>query len=197
ITAVQDARLFATYFARSPDRINNFAAIAVPYYAAVPQWSATPRYVATRVVFNPHEFSADPTVLAHDLTHELTHAAMGPVTADSTPWWLVEGFAEYVAYKSEQVSGLLPKRVLEGYPTGTAPPRDGFYADRRNYVLGWLACRMVAQKYGEAKLIALYERYQSSFGATDAVKRILGVDEATLDQQYVSYVDQARTGTLP
>src|SRR5262249_50971227 len=146
ITAVQDARLFATYFARSPDRINNFAAIAVPYYAAVPQWSATPRYVATRVVFNPHEFSADPTVLAHDLTHELTHAAMGRVPADSTPLWLVEGFAEYVAYKSEQVSGLLPKRVLEGYPTGTAPPRDGFYADRRNYVLGWLACRMVAQK---------------------------------------------------
>src|SRR5262249_26726052 len=197
ITAVQDARLFSTYFARSPDRIDNFAAIAVPYYAAVPGWSVTPRYVATRVVFNPQEFSADPTVLAHDLTHELTHAAMGPVTTEYTPLGLVEGFAEYVAYKSEQVSGLLAKRALEGFLTGTAPPRDNFYADKHNYVLGWLACRMIAQKYGEAKLIALYEGYQSSPGATDAVKRVLGVDEATLDQQYGSSVVQARTGTLP
>jgi len=193
ITAVQDARLFTTYFAESPDRIDNFAAIAVPYYADVPQWSTSPKYVATRVVFNPHEFSADPIELAHDLTHEFTHAAMGSVTADSTPLWLVEGFAEYVAYKSEQVSALFPKRALEGYPTGSWPPDHDFYRDGRNYVLGWLACRMIAQKYGEAKLVALYE------GSTDAgaVRRVLGIDEATLDSQYVSYVEKARSGSLP
>jgi hypothetical protein len=193
ITAVQDARLFTTYFADSPDRIDNFAAIAVPYYADVPQWTTRPRYVATRVVFNPHEFSADPAELAHDLTHEFTHAALGPVTTDSTPLWLVEGFAEYVAYKSEQVSELFPKRALEGYPTGDRPPGSDFYRDGRNYVLGWLACRMIAQKYGEAKLVALYEASRSG----SALRQVLGIDEATLDSQYVSYVEKARSGTLP
>ncbi len=193
ITAVQDARLFTTYFADSPDRVNNFAAIAVPYYADVPQWTSRPKYAATRVVFNPHEFSADPAELAHDLTHEFTHAAMGPVTTETTPLWLVEGFAEYVAYKSEQVSGLFAKRALEGYPTGDQPPDSDFYRDGRNYVLGWLACRMIAQKYGEAKLVALYE----ASGSGGALRQVLGIDEATLDSQYVSYVEKARSGTLP
>jgi hypothetical protein len=193
ITAVQDARLFTTYFAGSPDRIDNFAAIAVPYYASVPEWSTKPKYAATRVVFNPHEFSADPTELAHDLTHEFTHAAMGPVTSENTPLWLVEGFAEYVAYKSEQVSGLLPKRALEGYPTGGAPPGGDFYSDGRNYVLGWLACRMIAQKYGEAKLVALYEESRNG----PAVQPVLGIAEAALDSQYVAYVEKARGGSLP
>lgn len=193
ITAVQDARLFTTYFAESPDRVDNFAAIAVPYYAEVPQWSTKPKYVATRVVFNPHEFSADPTELAHDLTHEFTHAAMGSVTTDNTPLWLVEGFAEYVAYKPEQVSALYPKRALEGYQTGSWPPDSDFYRDGRNYVLGWLACRMIAQKYGEAKLVALYE------ASTDrtAVRQVLGIDEATFNSQYESYVEKARSGSLP
>jgi hypothetical protein len=193
ITAVQDARLFTTYFADSPDRINDFAAIAVPYYADVPQWTSLSKYAATRVVFNPHEFSADPAELAHDLTHELTHAAMGPATTDSTPLWLVEGFAEYVAYKNEQVSALFPKRALEGYPTGTGPPGSDFYRDGRNYVLGWLACRMIAQKYGEAKLVALYEASRNG----TALQQVLGIDEATLDSQYVSYVEKARSGSLP
>jgi hypothetical protein len=197
ITAVQDARLFTTYFAESTDRINNVAAIAVPYYASVPDWTRERKYVATRVVFNPHEFSADPTELAHDLTHEFTHAAMGPETTEWTPLWLVEGFAEYVAYKPEAVSNLFAKRALATYATSLTPPGTDFYDDGRKYVLGWLACRMIAQKYGEAKLIALYEAYRDSAAATDAMEAVLGMDETSFNLQYASYVAKARTGSLP
>jgi hypothetical protein len=189
ITAVRDPRLFTTYFADNPEHVLNVAAIAVPYYAQVSGWHAKPTYAATRVVFNPHQFTADPAELAHDLTHEFTHAATGAVTTDDTPMWLVEGFAEYVAYKSEDVSGSFVKRALDGYPTGSAPPSGDFYRDARNYVLGWLACRMIGQRYGEAKLVALYE----AAGTGPAVKQILGVDEATLDAQYASYVERARS----
>jgi hypothetical protein len=192
ITAVQDPRLFTTYFADNPDHVGRVAAIAVPYYAQVPDWRAKPRYVTTRVVFNPREFRADSTDLTHDLTHEFAHAAMGPVTADSTPLWLVEGFAEYVAYKSEQASGLFVKRLLDGFPTGSAPPSANFYGDARNYVLGWLACRMIVERYGEAKLIALYE----TAGGGTAAQRVLGIDEKTLNERYVSYVEKARNGSL-
>jgi hypothetical protein len=188
ITAVQDPRLFTTYFADNPDHVGNVAAIAVPYYAQVPEWHAKPGYAATRVVFNPHQFTADPTEVAHDLTHEFTHAAMGQTTTDDTPLWLVEGFAEYVAYKPEQVPGLFVKRSLEGFPTGSSPPSSNFYGDARNYVLGWLACRVIAERYGEAKLIALYE----ASGTGAAPTQVLGVDAAALDRQYVSYVESAR-----
>lgn len=188
ITAVQDPRLFTTYFADSPDHVAEVAAIAVPYYAQVRAWHSSPEYVATRVVFNPHEFAADPAELAHDLTHEFTHAAMGAQTTDYTPLWLVEGFAEYVAYKSEGVSAAFVKRSLEGLPAPTGLPPTNFYADPRNYVLGWLACRMIAERYGEAKLIALYEGSRNG----SAIKQVLGVDASDLAGQFVSYVAKAR-----
>jgi hypothetical protein len=203
LTAVQDPRLFTTYFADNPDHVGNVAAIAVPYYAQIPDWHPKPRYAATRVVFNPHQFTADPTELAHDLTHEFTHAAMGQVTTDNMPLWLVEGFAEYVAYKPEQVTGSFVKRSLEGFPTGSAPPSANFYSDGRNYVLGWLACRMIVERYGEAKLVALYEASGSgsagsaSAASGSAVEQVLGIDATTLDKQYVSYVEKARSGSLP
>jgi hypothetical protein len=52
---------------------------------------------------------------------------------------------------------------------------------------------MIAQKYGEAKLVALYE------ASTDrtAVRQVLGIDEATFNSQYESYVEKARSGSLP
>ncbi|GAA1800649.1 hypothetical protein HC028_08830 [Planosporangium flavigriseum] len=190
ITAVQDPRLFTTYFTQNPDHVVNVAAIAVPYYAEIPDWRAKPKYAATRVVFNPHEFEADPTELAHDLTHEFAHAAMGSVTTDETPLWLVEGFAEYVAYEPEQVPSSFVRRSLEGFPAGSTPPSANFYGDPRNYVLGWLACRMIVEKYGEARLLALYE----ASGSGDAVKQVLGIDTATLDRQYVNYVEKVRAG---
>jgi len=196
ITAVQDAKVFTTYFAGSPDRIDNFAAIAVPYFADVPEWTSKPKYVATRVVFNPREFGADPAELAHDLTHEFAHAAMGPVTNDNSPLWMVEGFAEYVAFKPESVSTAYARRSLDGFPTGSAPPDRNFYGDGRNYVLGWLACRMIAQRYGEATMVALYEAFRDGDYA-DNIRRVLGIDVATLNSQYVNYVEKARTGSLP
>src|SRR5262249_54395146 len=44
VTAVQEKRIFETYFADSPDRVTQVAAIAVPYYNQVPAWHSTPKY---------------------------------------------------------------------------------------------------------------------------------------------------------
>jgi len=194
ITAVQDSGIFDTYFADSPDRVNQVAAIAVPYYDDVPAWHRDARYAATRVVFNPAQLAADDAELAHDLTHEFTHAAMGPVTSDATPLWLVEGFAEYVPFKTEQVSTQWLHRVLTGLSTSSPPPDSTFYRDGRNYALGWLACRYIAQTYGEAKLVELYQNLSS--GAAD-LRGTLGVDLATFTAGWANYVERARTSALP
>jgi hypothetical protein len=198
VTAVQDRRIFDTYFAGSPDRVNDVAAIAVPYYDVVPSWHYEAAFAATRVVFNPQELGAQNAELGHDLVHEFTHAAMGPVTGASTPTWLVEGFAEYVAYRAEQVPPTWLHRVLAGVATpDRMPDDDTFYGEARNYVTAWLACRLIAQKYGQGRLVALYEAFQHSSGSAEAFRQVLGVEESAFVTQWQRYVQQARSSRLP
>jgi hypothetical protein len=190
VTAVQDTRIFDTYFADSPDRVARVAAIAVPYYDRVPDWaSGEPVYAATRVVFNPQELSAQPDELAHDLTHEFTHAAMGPVTTGYTPRWLVEGFAEYAAFNGTDVPKGFISRDLGGLDVSKGlPSDDDFYSESRNYVGAWLACRYIASQYGQAKLVALYAAFLHESDQDVAVKAVLGVDFSALESAWEHYV---------
>jgi hypothetical protein len=197
MTAVQERRIFDTYFADSPDRVGQVAAIAVPYYAKVPDWSRDPTYAATRVVFNPEQLSADENELFHDLTHEFTHAAMGPLTTRYTPSWLVEGFAEYVPYKTEDVPSSWLHRVLNGVTVDELPDDQTFYGEPRNYVTAWLACRLIAEKYGEGKLIKLYSWFKNGETPSDAIGQVLGTSEESFTAQWRQYVGQAKTSTLP
>lgn len=192
LTAVQDKRIFDTYFAESHDRVAQVAAIAVPYYNQVAEWASQPAYGTTRVVFNPTELSAQTEELAHDLTHEFTHAAMGPVTGPHTPRWVVEGFAEYVAYKGGQINPAGIKSALGDLVVSTFPTDQQFYDEARNYITGWLACRMIAEKYGQAKLVAFYEAFQRMSEVESASREVLGVGQAQLEQQWKDYVAKQR-----
>ncbi|GAA0724359.1 hypothetical protein Drose_37660 [Dactylosporangium roseum] len=192
LTAIQDKRIFDTYFAESPDRVAQVAAIAVPYYNQVADWATAPAYGTTRVVFNPTELSAQTEELAHDLTHEFAHAAMGPVTGARTPRWVVEGFAEYVAYKDRKISSNGVRAALGDLVIGAFPTDQQFYNEPRNYVSGWLACRMIAEKYGQAKLIAFYEAFQRMSEVDSVSREVLGVGAAQLETQWRDYVAQQR-----
>ena len=192
LTAVQDSKIFEAYFTDSPDRVSQVAAVAVPYYSQVPAWHTSATYTATRVVFNPQQLGgAADAELLHDLTHEFTHVAMGPVTVGATPLWLVEGFAEYVAFKPEQVRPQYLRSVLSQVKPGLPENKD-YYADALHYVVSWQACKMIAERYGEAKLMALYEAFQTTSNMDATLKRILGVDLATLTTDVDAYVAQAR-----
>jgi hypothetical protein len=194
VTAVQDQRIFDRYFADSPERVAQVAAIAVPYYDHVPGWPGDPVYAATRIVFNPQELSAQPEELAHDLSHEFTHAAMGRVTSGYTPRWLVEGFAEYTAYHGQDVSKAWIGRALGNLDTSKGLPDDeAFYKEPRNYVGAWLACKMIAERYGVAKLIGLYAAFQTTTTDTEAIQRVLGVGKSTLDGQWQQYIAAQRS----
>jgi hypothetical protein len=191
-TAVQDKRIFDTYFAESQDRVAQVAAIAVPYYNQVGDWATTPVYSSTRVVFNPTQLTAQNDELAHDLTHEFAHAAMGPVTTARTPRWVVEGFAEYVAYKKDRVSREGIRNALGNLTVSTLPTDDQFYSEPRNYIASWLANRMIAEKFGESKLIAFYEAFQNVSEVESAARSALGIGVSALEQQWRDYVAQQR-----
>lgn len=138
-----------------------------------------------RVVLAPAGF-ARLSGLGRDvvLTHELTHVATRRATTGRTPYWLVEGFADYVGYRDRGVPVRTAARELatdvsRGHvPTALPADRD-FTADAsdlpQSYEQAWLACRMVARRYGEKRLIRLYRA--AAHGAPDrALRRVLGVD---------------------
>ncbi|MFE7318603.1 hypothetical protein ACFU7T_36710 [Streptomyces sp. NPDC057555] len=123
---------------------------------------------ADRVIVNPDAYEElndlGRTVV---LTHETTHVATRALTTPATPLWLSEGFADWVAYREvhrtpASTAPELSRTVTAGRPPARLPSDAdfGFRAGAERlataYEGGWLACRMIAEKWGEARLIAFY-----------------------------------------
>lgn len=192
VTAVSDRSLFRSYFRDGPGKIREVAAIAVPTYDSVHEWAPGARYVTTRVVFNPETLGDGDEELVHDLAHEFTHAAMGSLTSPtSSPLWLVEGTAEYVGYQTGEVDDAALATVLRRLGVPDALPADTtFYDHPDDYVLAWLACRMIAQRYGQARLTALYAYFNggTSVSVGDALRQVLGMSTAQFVGAWQAYL---------
>ncbi|MDQ0931578.1 hypothetical protein [Streptomyces turgidiscabies] len=123
---------------------------------------------ADRIIVNPEAYS----VLGDFgkqvvLTHETTHVATRTATTAATPLWLSEGYADWVGYRSTgrtavQVAPELARVVASG-EVPDALPKDadfGFGGGgaklAQAYEGGWLACRMIADRWGEVRLGAFY-----------------------------------------
>jgi hypothetical protein len=113
------------------------------------------------------------------------------------PTWLLEGFADYVALDhvdlpvSVAASQILA-RVRAYGPPARLPGQQEF--DPRSKVLGasyesaWLACRLIGETYGEARLIAFY-RAADRAGSTDAAfGRVLGTDQPSFTRAWRDYL---------
>ncbi|MEU6994862.1 hypothetical protein ABZ953_29905 [Streptomyces sp. NPDC046465] len=144
------------------------------------------RAPADRVIVNPDAYG----VLGDFgkqvvLTHEAAHVATRAQTSPATPLWLSEGFADWVGYRGTgrtavQAAPELRRSVQRGQLPGALPEDDdfGFAGDAAQlagaYEGAWLACRMIAEQWGEKKLTDFYEavgaRKQRS-GAVGAVLR--------------------------
>ncbi|MEW2572665.1 hypothetical protein [Streptomyces sp. NPDC047070] len=116
------------------------------------------------------------------LTHETTHVATRASTSAATPLWLSEGYADWVGYlgagrTAPQVAPELTRAVLDGR-VPDALPEDGdfgFGGDAaklaRAYESGWLACRMIAERWGEVRLGEFYRTvgaHEKRAGAVEA-----------------------------
>ncbi|MFJ6791739.1 hypothetical protein [Streptomyces angustmyceticus] len=123
---------------------------------------------ADRVIINPDAYEElNDLGRRVVLTHETTHVATRTVTTSATPLWLSEGFADWVAYRGSRrrataTAPELTRAVARGKVPDSLPSNEDFGftagADRlaRAYEGSWLACRMIAAKWGEARLIAFY-----------------------------------------
>ncbi|MEU3408260.1 hypothetical protein ABZ766_30515 [Streptomyces sp. NPDC006670] len=123
---------------------------------------------ADRVVVNPEGYaqlsSAGRQIV---LTHETTHVATRTATTSRTPQWLSEGFADWAAYRDgplgpAEAAPTLARAVRLG-DVPAALPEDAAFAFggdpdamARAYEGAWLACRLIAARWGDAALVRLY-----------------------------------------
>ncbi|MFI8503675.1 hypothetical protein ACIGFK_34995 [Streptomyces sp. NPDC085524] len=150
---------------------------------------------ADRVVVNPQaypELSGQGRRIV--LTHEVTHVATRAATSATTPLWLSEGFADWAAYRGTsttpaQGAPVLARAVRRGEVPGGLPRTEAFAfggdpeAAARAYEGAWLACRLIAEKWGEAGLVRLYEAAGRE-PWPNALAHALGTDTDTLTRAW-------------
>jgi len=160
-------------------------------YAAIAAVTATAdgslsRRAPAHVFVNPRVFDplgprGSQIVMSHEATHVAMRAALSP-----SPLWLLEGFADYVALARVDVpvsrlAGQTLARVRRSGPPDRLPTQEDFGPRRpelgASYEAAWLACRLIAERYGEQRLVAFY-RASDRAGATEpAFRTVLGTSE--------------------
>jgi hypothetical protein len=134
------------------------------------------------------------------LTHELAHVATGAARDARTPIWLIEGLADYVGYRGEKVGVRSAARELRREVAAGRLPRElpggaGFGGGGRMpqaYQEAWLACRMIAERYGESALPRLYDAAGRQ-PQDAALRAVLGMGTSTFTAQWRAYLTKELT----
>ncbi|MGX2997713.1 hypothetical protein JNUCC64_26190 [Streptomyces sp. JNUCC 64] len=160
---------------------------------------------ADRIVVNPETYPALGAFGRQAvLTHEATHVATRAHTSAATPLWLSEGYADWVAYRAEpdgdapRLAPELARAVRDGRVPGRLPGDDdfGFGQDparlARAYEGGWLACETAGERWGAARLNALYRavgaRERREGAADAALREVCGVSEEEFTGLWRTYL---------
>jgi hypothetical protein len=155
---------------------------------------------ADRVVVNPEAFGElSPLGRRVVLTHETTHVATRAATTSGTPLWLSEGLADWIGYRG---TGQTPKEVApelsRDVAAGRLPdalPSDADFGTTANglaqsYEGAWLACRLIADRWGDAKLLALYRAAGDGATADAAMRRTLGIGLEDFTARWRAYAER-------
>ena len=170
---------------------------STPYDA---QPDAAPR---SRIILNPRHFSPYSSGNADLLTHEITHVATQAQTGAGGPEWLLEGAAEYTAYREAWPFTLeLPASLAGQVAKGSVylPTYDFYQGDMAaNYLVGFLACAYLADHYGEATLRRYYRELESTPLVTQTTDRsqrvnrkVLGLTTEQLQHKVAVYTATTR-----
>ena len=136
------------------------------------------------------------------LRHEITHLATAADTSATTPRWLVEGFADYVAnLTSGQRVGTAASELRTAVRAGSVPaalPGEADFARTgvalaRAYEQSWLACRLIAARAGQDGLVRFYRSVGTSDAPADravatAVRDVLHESVSAFTAQWRHYL---------
>ena len=109
------------------------------------------------------------------MRHEITHVATAAPLTPSVPLWLEEGFAEYVGYLGTRIPasvalGELANAVRTSHAPRHLPTASSFSGSQVDvaYEAADLACRQIAETYGQPALVRLYRLTVSGTGPAAA-----------------------------
>jgi hypothetical protein len=167
---------------------------------------------ASRVLVNPDAFNGEaPDAWQFFFDHELTHVATRAWTTAAVPLWISEGAADYSGYLGSSIS--IDRRFEElasavskdGWQPQNLPTTDDFAGSgdsvSRTYQISNLACALIAQRYGQAKLVAFYKAVGTDPAGTadpvdHAFRTVLGTTTAEFTVKWRSFVlNEAHTVT--
>ncbi|MEU0141314.1 hypothetical protein ABZ203_15915 [Streptomyces albidoflavus] len=167
--------------------------------AAVTTGSPEPGTPADRIVANPEAYRelgarGQQFVLTHETVHVATRSATGP----ATPLWLSEGFADRAAHRAAPrplaaAAPALSAAVARGEVPRALPDDAAFAFDGdsgaldRAYEGGWLACRLMAERWGEERLRAFYRAAGTRAGEA-AFREVLGTTRAEFTAAWRTYL---------
>jgi hypothetical protein len=159
---------------------------------------------AERIIVNPKAYRELSEVGRRVIMrHEVAHVAARSRTQSWTPRWLAEGFADYVGYRDsglaiEVVAQELAGDVRRGMlPTGL--PGDADFAATnvslaQTYELSWLACRLIAERYGgSSALVEFYRTVGGPGGGTEVARAFRDVLGVTMEQFTSMWRDYVRS----
>jgi hypothetical protein len=143
-------------------------------------------------VFDPLGPRGSQIVMSHEATHVATGAAISAM-----PTWLLEGFADYVALAhvdlsaSVTASQILAQVRRKGTPShlpGNAEFNPRNKALGASYEAAWLACRLLAQTYGEQRLIRFYRLSDRLASTRLPFARVLHTDQQRFTRAWKTYL---------
>jgi len=179
-----------------------------------------PGPVAARMAVTPFLLRRTDARAQAVLRHEVTHVALALEGQGTVPTWLVEGTAEYTAYRAVEsgtVRGLialdrrgLPAASWEqlrspGWRPTLVADGQRFYAGTnaqvaRAYTDAWLTCLFIAAHYGETSLYSLYgaaaaQPSGQGVAVTEAaaLRQVLRIDREALRRAASSYARGVRS----
>lgn len=143
--------------------------------------------LGARIVLNPANLARlDPAGRRLVVQHELTHIASRAATVDTMPTWLIEGFADYVGnLGSSQAVPVAARELATEVRRGTVPaalPSDADFASTNSrlaqvYEEAWLACRLIAQRYGQPALVRLYRQVAAAARIDPTTAAVTGLNQ--------------------
>jgi hypothetical protein len=163
-----------------------------------------PNAPADRIIVNPDAYAVlGPVGKQVVLTHETTHVATRAHTNVATPLWLSEGYADWIGYlgtgrTATEAAPELTRSVTEGrVPENLPTDKDfGFSGDATKlaqaYEGGWMACRLIAQEWGQERLGQFYravgDHKQRAGSVEGAMKKVLGTTPQKFTAQWRDYL---------
>jgi hypothetical protein len=139
------------------------------------------------VIFGQLRPTGSQVVMSHEAVHVATEAA----TNNTMPLWLLEGFADYVALLDVDLpvsttAGQIIDRVREEGAPENLPGSAEFGTTTTHlgatYESAWLACRLLADRGGQAALVSLYMEVRDGTPIGAALEQEFGLTESELTE---------------